>query len=271
MSSNKVIIKRRPNFSRIPEDVYANSKRAVGACYTQGGEVAKGITQEEMLRWMPEVLNMSVTDNRFYDEVREFFNSLSVEVPIAGVELEVGTLENGEPINKMDYIKYKFVLANPKTAPDEDTMKKSLKYQYFIYDPKRKLHEDSAALALRKEAYKTFLVLSTEKDKMDMVMVNLGINIKNKSQDVKEIELEKFCNEHPADFLKTASDPKLKTKSFILNCLDAGILRRAGSAILNGDDTLGLDMDEAVAKLDSKANSDTLSALKARLSAFKPE
>ena len=64
------------------------------------------------------------------------------------------------------------------------------------------------------------------------------------------------------------TDKNVETVAFIWDCIEAGVLRKAGNTFLFGDEAIGDDMDSAIRFLNLKKNSSMLLDIKAKLKAF---
>lgn len=269
MSSRIVAIKRRPNTTNIPANLYEESKKKIGSYFSEhGGTVGTGLTIEEEKKFMPRILGVAPTDITYNKQVQEYFANMTIDVPATGVNLEVGLDSDGEPLNLNDYIKWKFVQACPEVARSQEEMN-SMKHLYFLYDPKLKLEADYEKLRNKKDAYKEFIKLSVNENKLLAVMAVCGIEAPSKlDTKTRELTMEKFVTENPGRFMEVLADSNLEMKAFILDCIRTGILQRIGTAILNGDQRLGGTMEEAIEKLKDKTESETLTVLKARLQEY---
>ena len=259
-----VFIYRRPNTTNLPDDVYVEAKRRIGSVYTKGGDILKGLTIAEQKRWLPEVLGIAPTDAGWSKAARTFFANLTIDVPAEGVTLNISTDEEGNPINVMDYIKFRFASEHPHVSTDE----RSSKGRYFISDPQK---EEAAAVSetrLRKDAYKQLILLSDDEAKAIQVLKAYGINTGGLTAAQIELELEDLLEENPNEFVRVCTDKNLETVSFIWDCIEHGVLRKSGNTFLFGDEVLGDDMEQAVRFLGSKKNSSMLLDIKAKLKAF---
>ena len=111
MSTHLVTILRRPNYTNLPDDVYAESKRKIGSVFTASGDIIRGLTFAEQKQYLPEIIGISPTDHEFGRACKDYYLNMTVEVPMGGLDLEVGLDDDGHPLNVIDYVKYKFVLA----------------------------------------------------------------------------------------------------------------------------------------------------------------
>lgn len=264
MKSRIVKIKRRPNTSSLPDHVFIDAKRKIGSIFTKNGKPLTGLTLEEQRTLMPHVIGLSITDSTFYKEVERYFLNISINVPEDGVELDASVDENGTPINVVDYVKFKYVQAYKFCAENENSLSRI--HKFYIHDKEAEMQKQLVASTTRKDAYKKFLSM-TEKNK-DFMLTLLGFNIKVMDASSREIALEKEVQEKPNNFLSLANDKNLEMKAFIESLISGEVLRRIGTAIINGDETIGQTIDDAIVYLKDKKNSDVLVSLKARLNEY---
>jgi hypothetical protein len=268
MASRIITIKRRENTTNLPDHVYAESKRRIGSVFTKTGDIYSGLTFPEQKKFLPYILGVDATDPAFGKEVKSYFRNMTIEVPLEGTQLEAGTDESGEPLNVMDYVKYKFASQHPHVAADESDLSANRSYKYYIYDEALELEEDYNELEYRKKAYKEFIKLTDNEKKMDMVVRLHLENPSKMDQKSKELFLETMVEENPLNFYNIATSKTLEIEAFIEECLTAEVLRKVGNSLLLGDEKLGDSMEEAVLFLKDKKNSSTLTTLKARVQQF---
>jgi hypothetical protein len=269
MSSRIVYIRRKPNNTNIPEHIYAESKRRIGSSFTKSGQTNKGLTFSEEKELLPALLGLQHSDPNFYKTAESFFSELTIEVDHGqGTKLDASTDQKGNPINLMDYIKYKFALAHPFVAADSDACMGSRKFKYFLHDPSLEMQEKHSALEVKKKAYREFIKASADEDKMDMILLAMGSSPKGLSPEGKELKLEHEVEADPASFLKIVTDKNLEQTAFIESCISHEVLRRVGTAYLNGDEKIGDTLEETLLFLKNKKNSEVLTVLKARLKSF---
>lgn len=268
MSSHLITVNRRPNYTNLPDEIYAESKRKIGSVFTASGDIVKGLTFAEQKEYLPEIIGISPTDAEFGRACKEYYLNLTVEVPMAGLDLEVGLDEGGHPLSIIDYVKYKFLLAHPYVAKEEDELDGNKRLKYYISDGRKELMQASADLVLRKKAYKEYIKLSDNDDRMNMVLHVYGYNPAKLTKDEKDLQLEELQEDNPEYFIDICTDKNLEMVALINQSLSLEALRRVGNSILDGDIVLGDSMEEAVLFLKDKKNSNVLTALKAKLKAF---
>lgn len=259
-----VFIYRRPNTTNLPDDVYTEAKRRIGSVYLKGGDILKGLTIAEQKKWLPEVLGMSPGEPGWNKVVNQFYANLTVDVPTEGVTLDISTDEEGNPINVMDYIKFRFCEKHPHVSTDEA----GSKGRYFISDPQKEKAAAVADTRQRKEAYKHLITLSDDVEKATLVLKAAGIRTQGLDEQAIELELEDLLEEDYSEFIRIATDKNLEKVALVWDCVEAGVLRKAGNTFLFGDEVLGDDMESAIRFLNAKKNSETLLNIKSKLKAF---
>lgn len=268
MSSHLITLQRRPNYTNLPDDVYTESKRKIGSVFTKSGDIIRGLTFAEQKQYLPEIIGISPNDAEFTRACKDYYLNLTVEVPSGGLDLEIGVDEEGHPLNVLDWVKYKFVLAHPHVANDEEALSGSKMLRYYISDSRRELQQASADLVVRKQSYKEFIKLTDNEDRMNMVLHVYGFNPGKLTKDEKELQLEELQEDNPEYFLEVCADKNLEMVSLINQALSLEALRKVGNSILDADIVLGDSMEEAVLFLKDKKNSNVLTALKAKMKAF---
>lgn len=268
-----VIIKRKPNTTNLPNHIYDSAKKRIGSTFKANGDVNTGLTNEEVAKYMPEILSIDPKDVTFYKTVKDWFTNLSVDVPPAGIELEIGIEpKTKRPYEIHDYIKYKYALVHPYVLLDEsDTEEKRLKrkFEFIIEDKSREHQKKVAGKDARKTALKEWIKLTADENKMDQVLRVLGTQPDTLDKDTKELKLEEYAKEDPKKFTSVATNKDLAVRSFIKDCLTREVLRKIGNTYLNGEETLGDSEEEVIVFLNDKKNSETLLTLKSRLKQFK--
>lgn len=268
MSSHLITVNRRPNTTNLPDEVYAESKRKIGSVFTASGDIIRGLTFAEQKQYLPEIIGISPADVEFSRHAREYYLNFTVEVPAGGLDLEIGLDDEGHPLNVLDYIRYKFVLAHPHVANDEEGINGSKRIKYYVSDSRKELAQATADLTTRKAAFKEFMKLTGSEDRMNMVLHVYGYNPAKMTADEKELQLEEMQEDNPEYFIDICTDKNLEMTALVNQALSLEALRRVGNSILDGDITLGDSMEEAVVFLKDKKNSNVLTALKAKLKAF---
>ena len=267
---------------RFHEDDEVNTY--IGASLTQNGQVRKGLTIEEEYLYLPPIINISPDDIKWAKETENYWNNLHVNVPaFDGLKLQVGTVKKKianpaakdakdkkeieviVPINYSDYVLYKYLLVYNKCANRKDEMDKSTKITMYLYSEKELLQTKSAAMDVKRAAYKALFEIEEKEETMRTLLWYAGKTVKNgatitsinySNSEVLEMgrkALKVTCadlaEERPnklLDFKKYGK--KAEYESMIERCISTGILTRIPNTNIiefNGI-TLGNTMQEAV-------------------------
>ena len=132
--SRTVLLKRKANATNLPDHVYAEAKRKIGSTFGANGDINTGLSFGEQKKWLPGIIGVDSKDVNFQKEVKKYFQNLTILVENSGTKLEVGLDQDGDPINLMDYVRYKFACAHPYVAENEQAIGTNRRYKYYIYD-----------------------------------------------------------------------------------------------------------------------------------------
>lgn len=273
MNSRKVTIKRAPVISTLPDEILNESVRKIGSALTRSGSVLKGITFEEERKFLPGVVGIPADHIEFMRKCDNWYSNMNIPVSNDGVTLEVGTTEDGAPLNLMEWLKYKFILAHPAVAPSKQLSEANLNYAFYIEDMEEEIRATNKKVNASKEAYKEFLKLSEDEEKMDSIIRVMAPIMGEspsvlktlKSKEEKENKLDSYLKKNPTLFTELCKDKDLEFKSEIEAMIDAQILTKIGNKIIYGSDPIGNNINEAIAFLKSAGNSDVYTILKAKL------
>ena len=261
----KVILRRKEVLNHLPKEIRAGAKVKLGSLFVDR-QPLRGLTDTEEAKLLKGVIDVPPGHAEWPAKTKDFWASLSVKVPFEGVELNITVDENGEPDERMDYIIYKRALKHRQVAANEDEMKTVDGKRFYIYDPEKDLLKRNEKVQVRKDADKEFIKVSSDEDKMKVLVRVLLNTDPNK---LSELELENnlydYKNSNPERFLKYCKDPNLEIQAEIEEMVDNSILRKIGNQIIFGDETIGEDMRDAITYFKNKKNSGQVNVMKARL------
>ncbi|MBV6656031.1 MAG: hypothetical protein KI786_19835 [Mameliella sp.] len=266
MGSRIIEIRRRANTTNLPDNIYEEAKQEIGPAFTKTGKTASGLSLDEVKLYMPMILSVPDTDVNFYREVDRYFANLSFDVPKTAIQLEIGMDKKNMPLNVEQFVKYRFSLANPLVAGHGTKPNRS--HRFVIVDIAAAKDAQYAVLKTEKEAYKEFIKLTGDAERMNMVLRVFGVNAAKLGNEEKELRLEKILKSDAKGFLDIATNADLEIISMINECISKEVLRKVGNAIFNGDENIGNNMEDAILYLKDKQNSGTYAMLKARLESF---
>lgn len=275
MSSLTIELKRKPNFTRLPDISAQQAKRKVGCTMTKSGAQRHGLTLEEITLYMPEVLSLSPTDPNFRKAVSDYFYNLTVEVNDEGLKLEIGVDERGAPVAMMDWIKYKFSLANPYVAKDIEELHRDSRKLFYFHDRSLEVSKKAQGNKEKAKAYKLLQETLNNPKKVSTVLRVMGTNparvihglTPDKHEDALAVKLEELHDADPAAFYTAANNPHLETVALIEQSITLDVIQKIGNAYFYKEEQLGSDLREAVAMLEDKVNSGMLIQIKAQIKA----
>lgn len=276
MSSIIIELRRKPNFTRLPDISAQQAKRKIGCTMTKTGAQNHGLTQEEIVKYMPEILNMSASESTFRRAVTDYFNSLTLEVSDEHLKLEIGTHEDGSPVNVIDYVKWKFAQANPYVASDIEDLHRSSRKLFYFHNRIDDISKKAKKSQKRSAAFKLLMEVQANENKVPLVLTVLGVNParvvyglpQDKHKEALRVRLEEEFDKDMEAFYTAASNPQLETIALLEDAVSKSIIERSGNSYFFKETDLGGDLREAVAFLEDKKNSAVVSQIKASLKAI---
>ena len=170
-----IVLKRKANATNLPDHVYAEAKRKIGSTFSKNGDTITGLSFGEQKKYLPNIIGVDHKDVNFQKEVKKHYQNMTVTIEQRGTELEIGTDDDGNPENLMDFINYKFACAHPYVAKDEAEMKSNRRYKYYIYDTEIEKVKKLSNVTKRKNAYKEFIKLTADEAKSKSIVNGLWI------------------------------------------------------------------------------------------------
>lgn len=266
--TKQVHLRRKEIKSYLPSKVIANAKKTLSSVLKDRNPLGLSDKEEEK-RLLSQLLNIEPTDRDWSEKIKEFWINFRVIVPANGVVLDISTIdeENKIPVNIEDYLIYKWAHNNhPLVANSKEEMLSSHMKEFYIYDPEKETAKQNQNVKNTKLAYREFIALSEDANKMDMVIRLLtGENTSNMTSDMKENRLDILLKQNPNRFLAVVTDPDLEIRAEIENMVEKGILRKQGASYLYMDTTIGDSLAESVSYFKNDRNSETVLDLRARL------
>lgn len=254
-------IHRAPNHTNLPDDVYDLSKQRIGSAWHANGQIATGLNEEEIKKYMPQILGIAESATTFYRDVQQYFAEKRVDVPREGAKLNIA-FNGEEPVNILDYINYKFVSMNPFVAPSEEAFQS--RHRFYLKDLAKQKELAKSSTAKRMKAMQHFITAQADETVLDQILLLLHRNPRKMDHDDKVIELEKFVTAEPENYLEMVDNTDLEMTSFVTLAVDSELITKAGNTLFFGEIELGDSIAEAVKFLKAKTNSQTLQTLRAR-------
>ena len=262
--SKKVYLRRKEILNHLPKEVRAEAVMRVSSVFLNR-QPLKGLDPDEEKELLNGILDVGPDHVEWPKHVKTFWTELTIPVGFAGVELEIGKDDSGNPIQILDYLKYRFALRHPHVALSKEEMDSSFSKRFYIQDTTKEDLQKNTQIHVRKDADKEFIKISSDPKNMKRVL-RLVSSANPSKMSIEQVEntLYEIKNKNPKKFLKIAQDKNLELKSEIEEMVTAGVLRKIGNQVVFIDEILGDTLDDAVAHLKDKKNSSKLTILRSK-------
>lgn len=199
------------------------------------GTDVKGITKTEEEKWLPNVLSCVPTSPQWSDEVKRFWSeTMRIKVPVDGVVFNIALTDDGDPVNTLDYIRYKTLwkLAQhtessiAKTLDDAEGNKR--KKMFYFYDPEGESKSQNSTIKLKVMADGRLKDLWDNGKVLKLVLKSFEVpgvdrfnkeEIQNRAFQLKEKDPKKFIE------VTQYSDKNLLYRGLIQSLVDNGYIR----------------------------------------------
>lgn len=246
----------------------------IGSYLTKTGAVGTGLTFDEIKKVMPGVIAMEPTDPKFRAEVDKYFNNMMISVPYEGRELEIGIDEETEqPINIIDWLRYKFIQNHPQVAKNKAEADSSQTKIYYLEDEQADSERQSESIVFETKAAIEFAKLIEDKVKFDWVLRELSFKypdigsiskLVSLTSDKKNIALNLAMKKNYKAFLEIVNDEDIKYKAEIASFVEAKIVDKVGNQFVYGSEPIG-ELNHFIAYLKNPNNSETYATMLAKL------
>lgn len=307
MSTNRVTLElsiRRKNQIGLPGDDPTLHNVKIGSSLHGQGPL-RGLSYDEEIKYLPEVIGISPTDNEWRKSVIEYWHNISVPVPADGVAIgklegkpltftiEFKTSAEVEAFNKVvsfekkaelaergevikgvsDYILWRYCLVYGRVANRAQDVNRSPKILFYLYSKENETKIEHAAFTLRSKASTLFASILTEEKKVNAVLLMYGQDLTAfDTLADKHLSLEALIKVKPAEFIGYVEDGNLAIKSAIKKAVANQILRNPANTTSyyygdNNEVLLGTTLTDTVLyfKSEEKEKVEIINAIKARL------
>jgi hypothetical protein len=264
IGSYNVFVRRKDFDSHYPKEVKAEAILRISSVFVNR-QPLRGFTGPEEKKYLKGLLDVS-PDHADWDKyARNYWLEKRIPIGFAGVQLEIGVDENGEPLNINDFINYHFIKKHPLVAPTEEEMKKQKNKMFYIQDPKKDSHKKNAQVQVSKLADREFIKATDDIKRMRNLLQVLS-SFKVHSFDDESIEnmLFDIKAKDPKKFLEAATDETLDLRAEIAGFIQESVLIKVGTALVYGNDTVADTEDEAVKVFKNPKNSGLLNILRTK-------
>lgn len=264
--SHKIYLRRKDFNSHYPKEVRAEAILRLSAVFV-GRQPLRGFNDpQEEKRYLAGVLDVSPSHVDWDKYARNYWLEKRIKVPFAGVELEIGTHEDGTPINSDDFINYHFAKKHPLVGASEKDMNSDGRKMFYLTDPKKDMIRKNADVQVSKQADREFIKSSDDPQRMRNLLQVLSTNVKVHLMDNSSVEtaLYDIKLKDPKKFLDAAKDETLDLRAEISGFIQEGILIKIGASLVFGNDTVADTEDECVKVFRNPKNSGLLNVLRTK-------
>lgn len=266
----QVQIRRKEPRSHLSPAILDTAMISLSAVYVNGSTL-RGMSYEEESKYLPAVVGVSPTSPDFSSQCSTFWKELSLKIPSEGYVLDIST-RDGEPINLLHMIYYKWAKAHPMVADTSEQMRAEESKRFYIYDPEREMAKESHKAKTSMKAYKEFIRLSEEADQMrSIIRMMSNNNPDTMNSDQLTVQVKHLVEASPDEFLKLAMDKDLSLRSELATMVSNNVVNKIGGQYLYMDVTVGETEEQAVNYLKNQKNSKVLVEMRAKLQEFTRE
>lgn len=250
----------RPGFFGISS--YGNAVTVIGAELSKRGHNT-GLTKEDEEYFEKELKLEKGTlssHSKWWDEVFNTQYSIRLKRSKSN-ELILDT-----PINEL---KYKVLLGSSKVANSE-IEKNNPTCEFYIDDEESKAKVELESLSFEFEGMKLIFKMTPEEKRGSLKLFGkAGTDLMSES--IAEMQLSQELKRNPKQFFDILTDKDLKTKVFVKELEEYGIIDRKNGTYNYGDDTIGLNLEETVSYLNNLKNQSIKLTLENRLKKVKKD
>jgi len=278
-NSYKVWIRRKQtNIEKVQKDIpeyIARSKKFASAYWESKDSrvVGSGLTEGEKRLLLPDIIGVMPDEREWKAKSIEFYTELASNIPAGeGLKLEIGletsnakeVSEKNMPLNVMDYIRYRHIKDNPKTAESLEAAKGNMLKEFYIFDPNAERIANNKKIADRDEANAKYASIKSKPDVVNALLITYGVNPDLILEADRVTELSERVQKDPETLLKAMKDESLIKRATIRSMVEYKILVILDSAYYIASDKtkIGSSEDEAIIWVsDSDKNGNTVTLL----------
>jgi hypothetical protein len=259
----------------------------IGASLNNNGPL-RGLSLAEELIYLPPILGISASSEKFTEAARRYWNNISVNIPEdEGLKLETGwewgtkadmDVESklplserikGRPINIADYILYRYALVYGRVANSFEERFATPKIRFYLHTKELEVKAAKQKIDVKNKAKAAYLEILGDRNTIKYILRvdDLSLNLDDLDNDDMDILLDELVEKNPTSFLKLCKDPDLDTKALLHEALRNNLLDRMPNSetVMMGSVVLGVNDREVVANLNS--NADNFKAIRNKLEA----
>jgi hypothetical protein len=185
----------------------------------------KNVLTDKEKAYLEEAMGLEYNALSIYRKTDNFWTNYQVRLTKSDTYLDLSIPD--------DYIKYKVLLANSDMiAPNLETLQDKPKatYQFVLIEEGAEEKTASNSVSVMQNCWKEFDKYEDDADVLKMVIETIiGKPLSSSSKlDSLKVKASDLIVSDPKVFLRTITDPLLKTKVLIRKAVEAGIISRRG-------------------------------------------
>lgn len=235
----------------------------------KGGSPLRGLTHEEEVKYMPDIINFSPNDVDWRRATKDYWNNISVVIPADGATAEqlqgkildftvnfkneedrktfeslldftkkaemLSKLDKDNAINIIygveDYVLFQFATKSSSVANTIKDSRKSPKIKFYLYSKDVETKAQYSLFKLRNEAKKRFIGIMDNEAVVDALLVMFDQSLVSFDDlSGKHLALEVYADKHPKEFIEFTKDKTLQVKSFIAKASNYGIINKPSNS-----------------------------------------
>ena len=291
ISKVKISIRRKQGKGLPGDDVTLHNLKIGSALKGSGGGILRGLNFEEEKKYLPEIINISPTDNEWRKMTQDYWNNISVVIPADGTTIDKlqGKVldftvsfknkqekdnfeealkfetkaqiisEHGEVIEGIaNYVLFRYALVYSKVANSVEDIDKSAKILFYLYSKQTQTKLEHKSFKKRNEALAEFIKVLPNEGKINAILMLFEQDLASyETLEDKHLALEALVKTKPATFLSYIKDENLSIKAAIKKAVEAGIINNPPNTTTfyyggNNEHTLGTTLENAVLYLKSE-------------------
>jgi hypothetical protein len=206
------------------------------------GGYATGLTPEEEEKYS-KLMGVDLSSTFNYEKPHPYWGSRPAQIKLENAT-NIFNLEN-----PVDYVKVKNLKASRFVANSVKDLEEGLypDAMFVIYDEDEEVEKKATKVQLKNKAIASLTKMSLD-EKTNICTILSSKNVKGRSQDFIDVEIDKLIEISPSEFLKYAKMDKAETaiRATVLEAIYKNILTKEKGSIYYMSERIGIDYEDAV-------------------------
>lgn len=232
------------------EDDFTRPKKGQIAMDRDTGRWKTGLTEEEIIEYGKK-LNLNLSDAYDPEDTDSFWVSSQGALVLNNSTM---IFDTSKP---RDYVKVANLKASERVANSLKEYEEG-KFPFathVIFDEESETAIKATKIQLNQRAFAIVMKMSLD-EKCDVVQILANKNIRGRSANFADVEIQALIDKDPAEFIRCATLDKgnITIHALILEALDKNILTREGSAIMYMGNVLAMNEEDAITYFEEPNN-----------------